>query len=154
MTHSDDVAISVTRLGITSPADAVYFAWTSGDLTRMLAALSLHTNVIERHFLLMRIVEVTFRRRSDQEARRICREIGLRHIDEFDGIAPLLREQMGGFLPRVSTFAYLATILAEDGEVEKAIEICVRAQSFGLDDGTKGNYKGRIARLRKKHGAS
>ncbi len=150
MTHSDEMAISVTRLGITSPSDAVYFAWTSGDLTRMLAALPLRTNMIDRHFLLMRIVEVTYRRRSNQEARRICREIGLRHIDEFDGIAPLLREQVGGFLPRVSTFAYLATILAEDGELEKAIEICERAQFLGLDDGTKGNYEGRIGRLRKK----
>jgi hypothetical protein len=87
---------------------------------------------------------------ADPTLRRICREVGARHIEEFRSIAPFLAKDMGGILPRVSTFAHLATLLAEDGDIDEAIAVCARAQQFGHHDGTEGDYAGRIERLRRK----
>jgi len=47
------------RGGKSVPTDAVFDAWASGDLKAMLRALKLRTNLIDRHFLLLGIVEQT-----------------------------------------------------------------------------------------------
>ena len=47
-------------------------------------------------------------------------------------------------------FPYLATVLTEDGHYDEAIEVCRKAINFGLDDGTKSGFAGRIERIRKK----
>ncbi|VVB64842.1 Uncharacterised protein [uncultured archaeon] len=52
--------------------------------------------------------------------------------------------------PHVPTFQYLATVYTEDGEYEKAIEVCENAIAFGLHDWTKGDYQARIKRIKKK----
>jgi hypothetical protein len=44
----------------------------------------------------------------------------------------------------------LATALTEDGRHREAINICEAALVFGLSDGTKGGFEGRIKRIRKK----
>src|SRR5437870_3811080 len=108
-------------------ADEAFEAWTSGDLRRMLAARSLPTNPIDRHFLLQGIVKEAYRRRVDPEMRRICIETGLIHLEEFGTIAPVLQKDMGGSLPRVSSFAWLARVFAEDGRLEDAARICEEA---------------------------
>ena len=68
-----------------------------------------------------------------------------------DGLAllgPDLQGDMGGTLPRVPSFVWLATALAEEGRIEEAIEVCEAAARLGLEDGTKGGYAGRAAKLR------
>jgi len=140
----------VTRLGKTIEADEAFHAWTSGDLGRMRRALSIPTNLIDRHFLLMGIVQLTYKNRSDPSVRRLCKEVGRQHLAEFDAIAPALRREMRGFLPRVPTFQLLATILAEDGELTDAIAVCERALRWDLRDGTKGGFAARSARLHRK----
>ena len=82
--------------------------------------------------------------------REICREISERHVQDFDRIAPALKKDMDGLLPRVSTFQQYATLLSEANEYERAIEVCERAMAFGLTDGTQSGFAGRIARIRKK----
>jgi hypothetical protein len=139
----------VTRGGTLVKVDEAFLAWTSGDLSRMLRALHLRTNPIDRHFLLMAIVKETYSKREDPSGRRTCLEVGLRHVEEFESIAPSLRVEMGGFLPRVTTFAHVATVLAEDGRLDEAVSVCEKAVQYGLRDGTKGGYPGRIARIRK-----
>lgn len=79
-----------------------------------------------------------------------CREIAEMHISEFPSIAPVLERDMGGTLPRVSTFQHLATVLTEDGEHDRAIEVCELGRSFGLHDGTRGDFEGCIDRIKKK----
>lgn len=69
---------------------------------------------------------------------------------ERPAIAPALRAEMGGVLPRVATFAHLATVLAEDGAVAEAIAVCETAKLHGLHDGTQADYSGRIERIRKR----
>lgn len=86
--------------------------------------------------------------------RQLCIETGLSHLEEFPSMAPALRAEfhknLGGNLPRVPSFAWLATALAEDGRVEEAVSVCRTAAELGLEDGTKGGYLGRAERLAKK----
>lgn len=140
----------VLREGKMINADEAFFAWTSGDLDRMVRALTVHTNPVDRHFLLMGIVAATYKRRNDPLARRTCIDVGRMHVTEFPAIAPVLRADMGGMLPRVTTFAHLATVLAEDGAVADAIAVCEAAKLHGLHDGTQADYSGRIGRIRKR----
>jgi hypothetical protein len=89
----------VSRMGSFVDADEAFEAWTSGDLRRMLAARSLSTNPIDRHFLLQGMIKEAYRRRTDREMRRICIETGLMHLAEFSTIARALKRDMGGSLP-------------------------------------------------------
>ena len=140
----------VLREGKSIQADEAFFAWTSGDLVRMVRALAVRTNPIDRHFLLMGIVAATYKKRNDPLARRTCVDVGRMHVAEFPAIAPALRADMGGVLPRVATFAHLATVLAEAGALAEATAVCEAAILHGLHDGTKADYSGRIERMRKR----
>lgn len=141
----------VSRMGRFVNADEVFEAWTSGDLRRMLAARSVRTNPIDRHFLLQGIVKESYKQRADLEMRRVCIETGVMHLAEFDSIAPALQTDMGGSLPRVPSFAWLATVMAEEGQIDEAVRVCERAARFGAHDGTQGGYLARGERLQKKH---
>jgi hypothetical protein len=143
------MSVSVLRMGKWVVADEVFEAWGSGDLTRMLAALTISTNPIDRHFLLLGIVRATYKQRSNPGMRGLCIQVANQHLSECGEILPALRINSGGFLPSVPTFQHLATVLAEDGEHEAAIKVCEQALSYGLKDGTKGGFEGRIDRIRK-----
>jgi VRR-NUC domain len=122
-------------------------AWLSGDLRRMVAALERPGHPIERHFAMMAVVQQAYAaRKTDPEMRDLAISMGRRHVAEFGVMKEPLREDIG-FLPRVPTFASLATCLAEAGEWEEAVAVCRKAIDFGLNDGTKGGYEGRIARI-------
>lgn len=141
---------TVTRKGQTVPADAVFEAWTSGDLDKMLAVAEAPTNEIDRHFLLMSIVDQTYKLRQNPKTRSLCIKFAERHISEFAGIAPVLKAEHNGVLPRVSTFQKYATLLTEDEQFERAIQVCEAAINYDLSDGTKSGFAGRILRIRKK----
>lgn len=130
-------------------ADEVFLAWTSGDLDRMLRARPLQAHDVDRHFLLMGIVGLTYYRRDDERARALCLEVGRQHLIEFPKLKAALMDSMGGILPRVTTYARLATVLSEDGLHDEAIAVCHQAIILGLHDGTKGDFPGRVLRLRK-----
>lgn len=138
------------RMGELVEADGAFEAWTSGDLDQMVDALDLPTNPIDRHFLLQNIVQKTYKERDIPKARRLCRRVAEIHLSEFSDIAPALKKDMGGFLPRVSTFQHYATVLTEDGEFDRAVEVCEQAMEYGLDDGTKTGFEGRINRIQRK----
>lgn len=143
--------IFTLRQGKSVPVDDAFRAWTSGDLDEMLKAVNTKTNPIDRHFLLQSIVTETYKLRGKKEKYRdICIEYAERHLQEFPSIAPDLKKDMGGSLPRMMTFQHYATVLTEGGEYEKAILICEQAIKFGLRDNTKSGFAGRIARIRKK----
>lgn len=139
----------VFRGGKSRKADAAFFAWSSGNLDAMLAAMHTKTNKVDRHFLLQSIVSACYGERTNEKRRAICREVAELHISEFGRIAPALKKEFSGSLPRVSTFENYAKLLAEEGEYDKAIHVCEKALSFGLDDNTVGGYDGRIVRLKK-----
>jgi hypothetical protein len=116
----------------------------------MLRALATSTNPVDRHFLLLTIVQQAYRNRNDPEIRSIFLKHARQHVDEFSGLADPLKREFDGKLPRVPTFEYLATVLVEEGQYDDAIAVCQKALSFGLDDGTKSGFEGRIERITKK----
>jgi hypothetical protein len=116
----------------------------------MLNDLSKQSNPIDRHFLLQNIVGETYKRRKDIEMRKICKKIGVKHLSEFKDLAPFLKKEFDGTLPRITTFQYLSTLFTEDGDYDQAIKICKMAISYGLKDGTKGGFDGRIKKIEKK----
>lgn len=139
----------VVRNGQPIVADEVFFAWTSADLSRMLAALEIRTNPVDRHFLLQNIVALAYKQRVQPSFRKLCRNVGATHLAEFATLAPHLEAEMGGVMPRIATFPQLATVLTEDGEFDDAIGVCELALRLRLKDGTVGGYAKRIDRIRK-----
>ena len=139
----------ISRQGKLIPVDDVFRAYTSGDLSQMLKAVSIKTNPIDRHFLLQLIVDATYKLRKEEKYRKLCIEYAIRHLQEFPDIAPALKEE-DGTLPHVTTFQKDATVLTENGEYDKAISICEKAIEYGLHDYTKSGFEGRIERIKKK----
>lgn len=131
--------------------DAVFDAWTSGDIGQMRAALAEKTNLVDRHFLLMSLVDQSYKhRKNDPELEKLCAETSEQHIQEFPEIKPALVKSLDGILPRVTTFQKYATLLTEQNNFDRAIEVCEVAISHGLQDGTKSGFQGRIERIRRK----
>ena len=62
----------ITRCGRQLAADEVFEAWTSGELDRMVQALLLPTHPVDRHFLLMGIVEQSYKLQGLDEMRELC----------------------------------------------------------------------------------
>jgi len=140
----------IQRLGRNVRPDEAFYASTSGDLKRMVRALSVKTNPIDRHFLLQGVVEATYKLREDSRMRQLCIDVGLKHLKEFPRISPSLALDFDGRLPTVPSFKWLATALAEAGRVDDAIAVCNEAHRLGLHDGTMGGYSARAERLSKK----
>ncbi|MGV9004894.1 hypothetical protein [Flavobacterium sp.] len=131
--------------------DEVHDVWTSNDLAKMLKVTNLKTSLINRHFLLQTIVNESYKLRDEEHYKNQCLKYSEIHLDEFNEIAPALKEDFNEILPRITTFQNYATILTEIGDYEKAISVCETAISCNLSDGTKSNYQGRIDRIKKKH---
>jgi len=124
-------------------------AIAAGDLTLALNLLDRRADLVDRHFYLMYAVGAAYKRRADPATAAFCEQIAMMHLAEFPKLAVALKKDMGS-LPIVPTFAKFATLLTERGHYERAIKVCEQAISFGLIDGTKGNYRGRIAAIQKK----
>jgi hypothetical protein len=144
------MAKRVQRMGRWIDADESFEAWISGDLHRMIAARSTRTNPIDRHFLLQGIVKAAYKLRRDPVMRQLCIETGLMHLDEFATLAPALRADFDGQLPQVPSFAWLATVLAEEGQLDEAVRVCHVAAQLGVEDGTHAGYRGRAQRFARK----
>lgn len=138
------------RQGKSVPINDAFEAWTSADLNLMLKAVSTKTNQIDRHFLLQNIVETTYKLRKEDKYRQLCIKYAEKHLEEFSVIAPILKDDMDGILPRISTFQNYATVLTEDGNYDKAISICEIALEYNLHDNTQSGFEGRILRIKKK----
>ncbi|GEM_PF-1483923 len=133
-------------------AGDAYKAWITGEIPKMLKALDKPAHPVDRHFLLMGIVEQTYKlRNSDPKKRDLCERIAWQHVEKFPQIKkPLMEDLEMEVPPRVPTFQHLSTLLTEKGEYDKAVEICNKAMELGLNDGTKGGFEERIKRIRNK----
>lgn len=135
-------------------SDAAFDAWTSGDLSQMLRALETPTHPVDRHYLLQTIVELTYKERNKAaKMRQLCEKIARIHINEFPlFVQPLLAQNKDsrgiGFLPRISTFQHLATILTENEQFDEARTVCELAIKYDLHDNTQGGFEKRIERIR------
>jgi hypothetical protein len=131
-----------------SSRGSVFDAYSSGDLEIMLDALPVRARKVDRHFLLMSIVEATHQRRDDVAMRVLCCEIADLHLREFPSMVRTLKGEGNEPLPHVSTFRLYADVLTEMGRYSRAIEVCEMAMRFDQDDGTRGGFPGRIEDIR------
>jgi len=135
-------------------------------LDELLELLNKAKGLVNVHFSYLSIINQTYSRRKEPEVRELFKKLALEHIEKFSSIrGALLRDfnlhedELGHYHDKegrsskflhVPTFEYLATVYTEDGEYEKAIEVCEKAIVFGLHDWTKSDYQGRIERIKKK----
>lgn len=145
----DDSPTFRGRFNVVVEADEVFLARTSDDFNRMIKATELEANQVDRHFLLQTIIAESYKRRSESQFKDYCLKYSEIHLKEFPEIAPALKKEFGS-LPRVSVFQNYATLLTELRLFDKAINVCETAIKNGLSDGTKGDYQGRINRIKKK----
>jgi tetratricopeptide (TPR) repeat protein len=136
--------------------DDRFRAWGSNDLDKMLKQLYKIGHPIDTHFLYLNIAQKAYKQREDPKMRALFKKIAIEHASVFDALKPVLYFKIGSgkdaeaVLPSVPSFQHLAIVYTEDGEYEKAIGICDKAVKFGLRDNTKGDYPGRIERIKKK----
>ena len=147
--NKDKVKSYYLRDGALVEADERRKALNSGDLDRMLKQLYKKGDPVDTHFIYLQLIGQAYSRRNEPEMRALFKKLADEHVEKFDSIREQLIKEIG-ILPRVPTFQYLATVYTEDNEYEKAIEVCEKAIAFGLNDGTKGGYQGRIERIKKK----
>jgi len=138
-----------SRGGTTVECDERYDASQSGDFNRMLGQLYKKGDPVDTHFIYLHLIDQAYSGRKDPKMRALFKKLSIEHIEKFASIRGPLTKEIG-ILPHVPTFQYLATVYTEDGEYEKAIEVCEKAIAFGMDDGTKSGYQGRIERVKKK----
>ena len=147
--NKDKVKSYYLRDGALVEADERRKALNSGDLDRMLKQLYKKGDPVDTHFIYLQLIGQAYSRRNEPEMRALFKKLADEHVEKFDSIREQLIKEIG-ILPRVPTFQYMATVYTEDNEYEKAIEVCEKAIAFGLNDGTKGGYQGRIERIKKK----
>ena len=139
----------ILRQGKYVPVGDAFSAWTSGDINEMLEAESTKTNSVDRHYFLQSIVGEAYKLRKDEKYKQLCIEYADKHLREFPSIVQVLKDEVGGILPRVTIFQHYAIVLAENGEYGKAIKVCKQAIEYGLYDNTKSGFEGRITRIKK-----
>lgn len=140
-----------TRSGRSVKTDSVFKAWTSGSLDEMLSVLDVKTHFIDRHHLLQSIIMLTYKDRTAPDKKKLCKEISELHIVELQKSFRKIVKDVG-VAPSVPTFKNYATILVEDKEFDRAIEVCRIAIKLGIPDGTMGGFEGRIERIKRKIG--
>jgi len=125
--------------------DPVEEAWKTQDLKKMLKALKWKAKKpLSRHFLLLYIVQKTYKKRKEsKKMTQLCEEIAQIHLSELNQYTPLLQELFGQ-VPNIQTHHYLATILSESHQYDAAIQVCLKALAIGIPPGKGGSYKDRI----------
>lgn len=119
------------------------------NLDEMFSQLYKPGNPADTHFLYLNIARIAYRKRDDAKMMELFKKIAVEHISIFNTFIPALlcKTSEGLILPHVPTFQWLVTIYSDEGEYEKAIEVCEKAIRLGLHDGTKGDYQGRINKI-------
>lgn len=138
------------RDGQSIPVDEAFIAWTTGNLDQMIDAADFDTHPVDRHYLLQRIVQESYKLRKNKKYRDLCLAFAEQHFNEFDELSPSLKREMDDVLPRVTVFQQYATVLTEIGDFDRAIKVCEKAIEYQLQDGTKSGFQGRIQRISKK----
>lgn len=137
------------RDGRAIEADEAYYAWISRDIDRLVAATRLKTHSVDRHHVLMALVGETYKRRTQPRMADLCVSTAEAYLLEFAGLMKPLTDNANGIMPNVPIFQQYATLLTEQGNFTRAIEVCRIAMDFGLADGTKGGFESRIKKIEK-----
>ncbi|MGP4073822.1 tetratricopeptide repeat protein [Piscibacillus sp. B03] len=112
-------------------------------------------NPIDLHFTYNQLIDLYYKQRDEwNHALSDCIKYCKKDINKMDEIIREFKKdpsyKKNGSLPRMPSFERLAIIYDKQGNYQEAINICKKAISYGLNDKTKGGFKGRIERLEKK----
>ena len=116
-------------------------------------------SITTKHFLLNKLIDYYYGLREQQnDALEVC----ISYCEESIEMTPKVLKQMEyehkeifeydhDFVPpSIPAFKRLAIIYENQGNYDKAINVCQKAIDLGLKDGTKSGFEGRIERLKKK----
>jgi hypothetical protein len=134
-------------------SDRVQQAVDSGDLAAMASLVKQTDDPLLRHTLLEPIVAAYYRQRSDPASKKEFYRYAHQHIDLAPDLLKALDKGAQDRPDRIDAFKMLAIALGEDGRYQAAIDVCRAALSFGLEDGTKTGFEGRITRLTRRMGS-
>lgn len=105
----------------------------------------------ERHVIYTDCLDIAYKKRGDDhQMRGSAKNWAMDYIKEFPELKTAVFEHFGENSRLVSVFKQLTILFEEDREYEKALDICRKAMDYGLEDGTKTGYEGRMERLNRK----
>lgn len=134
--------------------DGILKAVESKDLDQMAALMNHSMSSLDRHLLLTKIAELAYKQRKDDKMRRTLMDTTQRYLAEFDQMEEALKAEAGDIPIEAPCFKWRAIALEEDRLFDEAVDVCKAAQRWGLEDGTKTGFAGRIERIRKKQSAA
>lgn len=119
-----------------------------------------YREIIDKHFTYNHYIELYYKQRDKgPEYLEKCIEYCKKDIELFPKFkdawikCEVTKEEKAAgytFNLRIPSFERLAIIYEKQGKIDEAIEICKKAIEYGLHDGTKGGFQGRLNRLYKK----
>lgn len=105
---------------------------------------------VSAHFYFQDVAEYYYKLRDEREnAIELAIEYCLKDIKIYPNYIKPLSKGCAA-LPFIKTFYRLMIIYEKQGRYEEAIKYCEMAINYGLEDNTKGGYKARLERLKKK----
>ncbi len=121
------------------------------DPKELKALLKSEQDPYTRHLLYEKITEIAYKdRRKNKKMSDLMLNTGDEYVKEFESLKGSVFKKMGDKPKQVIIFKQLAIALEEAKKFKQAVHICEKAIRFGLDDGTKTGYTGRIERITKK----
>ena len=133
-----------------SPRDQVEEAVISGNAEYMIQTLEKTDDPILRNMLLGQIVAEYYRQRSDADSKAEFYRYAQMHVEEIPGVLDALEANGQERPDSIETMKMIAIAMEQDGRLDEAVEICEKALSFGLQNGTKTGFEGRISRINRK----
>lgn len=112
-------------------------------------------NTYSLHFTYNKLIKFYYKHRNDKvDAIDKCIYVCQKDIDLMPDFIEIWKKENPtyNFLPSIPSFKHLAIIYDQQGKFDEAIQVCEKALSFRLDDGTKGGYASRIQKIKKKAG--
>ena len=105
---------------------------------------------VEMHFFYLAAHQCYYKQRDIRaDAIDRCKEYCRKDIALFPSYSGDLLKEFDK-LPQCPAFQQLSIIYDKEGNYQAAINVCKLALSYGLDDGTKGGFEGRLQKLEKK----
>lgn len=110
-------------------------------------AATLSKNSTIKHQILNELIDLYYKQREDRlDAIEKCKIYCQQDIELY----PSLKEESEMSYESIESFKRLAIIFEREEKYKEAIKVSELAILYGLKDGTKGGYEGRIDKLMKK----
>jgi tetratricopeptide (TPR) repeat protein len=148
-----DKSIDAAQKRISSK-ERVEQALMSGNVDDMISTLDKTQDPILRNALLGQIITEYYRQRADADAKEAFYRFANLHVEEIPGVLEALEKNGQERPERIETLKMIAIAMEQDGRFDEAIEMCQKALSFGLQNGTKTGFEGRIDRITRRRDES